>query len=94
MQVNIIPIGNSRGIRIPKALLDECGFGKSAELTVENKQLILKKSVAPKKPSKKKPREGWDTAFKKMAAQQIADGEEILLMGDFPNEFDNTEWEW
>lgn len=92
MQVDIIPIGNSRGIRIPKALLKECGFEKSAELTVENKRLILKKPTAAKNPRKKKPREGWDAAFKKMAAQQVAEGEETLLLGDFPNEFDHTEW--
>lgn len=96
MQVDIIAIGNSRGIRIPKALLEQCEFGDTADLSVENKRLIVKKSTKAKKPkkAKKKPREGWEEAFKKMAKQQIALGEETLLMGDFANEFDHTEWEW
>ncbi len=94
MQLDIIPIGNSRGIRIPKALLEQCGFEDRLEVTIENKQLVLTKPAKPKKAKKRKPREGWDEAFKKMAEQQIAEGEEVLLMGDFPNEFDHTEWEW
>ena len=94
MQLDIIAIGNSHGIRIPKALLEQCEFDKSVKVTIENKRMVLEKSAAPKKPAKRKPRKGWDAAFKKMAEQQVASGEEVLLMGDFPNEFDHTEWEW
>jgi antitoxin MazE len=41
MKVAIIPIGNSRGVRLPKAVLDECRFTDAAELTVENGRVLL-----------------------------------------------------
>lgn len=90
MQVDIIAIGNSRGIRIPKALLEQCAFGKSVEITIENKQLILKKPAKPKKSTPKKLREGWAESARRMAAL----GEDALLMDDFRNAFDEEEWEW
>ena len=44
MKVKIVPIGNSKGIRIPKALLKQCGFGKSVEITVEGNRIVLRSS--------------------------------------------------
>ncbi|MES1197590.1 MAG: AbrB/MazE/SpoVT family DNA-binding domain-containing protein [Pseudomonadota bacterium] len=41
MKVAIVPVGNSRGVRLPKALLEECRFGDAAELTVERGRLVL-----------------------------------------------------
>ena len=84
MRTPIIRIGNSRGIRIPKALLDQCGFGTTAELEVEDGSLIVR-PVA-------KPRQGWDEAFRLMAER----GDDALLDGDeFPaTAWDDTEWEW
>jgi len=58
MKVDIIPIGNSKGIRIPKVLLEECGFGESAQIAIENNQLVLSPVL--------KRRSGWDEAFKAM----------------------------
>ena len=54
MKVNIVSIGNSKGIRIPKSILDQCKFNKEAELEVENNRIIIK-------PLRKKSREGWDS---------------------------------
>lgn len=55
MKVAIIPIGNSRGVRLPKAILDQLGFGAEAELAIEEGRLTLAPVAAP--------RTGWAAAF-------------------------------
>ncbi|MCP5432362.1 MAG: AbrB/MazE/SpoVT family DNA-binding domain-containing protein [Alphaproteobacteria bacterium] len=55
MKVTIIPIGNSRGVRLPKAVLDQCGFADEAELSVENGRVVIAPLAAP--------RSGWAEAF-------------------------------
>lgn len=59
MLTKIVPIGNSRGIRIPKATLDHCGFGEEVELQAKNGTLILRPVNTP--------RAGWSEAFAGMA---------------------------
>lgn len=84
MVTKIVPIGNSRGIRIPKAMLDDCGFGEEAELQVKNGTLILRPLNAP--------RAGWAEAFQ----QQAATGGGGMVHEDAPTgtKFDEDEWEW
>jgi antitoxin MazE len=55
MKVAIVRIGNSRGVRLPKAVLDQVGFGTEAELTVEAGQVV----IAPIH----QVRAGWSEAF-------------------------------
>ena len=57
MLVSVIPIGNSKGIRLPKAILEQLNIQDKLELEVEDKQLILK-------PISRTPREGWEDALK------------------------------
>jgi len=59
MRTRIIRIGNSRGIRIPRAVLEQCGFEDEAVLEVERGRLIVRPAPHP--------REGWDRAFAAMA---------------------------
>jgi antitoxin MazE len=81
MKVDIVPIGNSKGIRIPKVLLDQCGFEKDVEMTVEDNCLVLSPTA--------RLRRGWDDAFKAMAAKH----EDKIL--DMPtNDFDESDWQW
>ena len=61
MKVDLIRIGNSQGVRIPKAVIDQCGFGKRVEMRVEGDNLI----ITPVKVV----RSSWDEAFKAMAKQ-------------------------
>jgi antitoxin MazE len=84
MITNIINIGNSQGVRLPKVLLHECGFDKvkSVEVVVKNHQLIIKKA--------KHPRAGWRESFQRMARA----GDDKLLDESFANDFDKDEWEW
>ena len=42
MLTEIVPSGNSRGIRIPKAMLEHGGFGEEVDLQAKNGALILR----------------------------------------------------
>jgi antitoxin MazE len=86
MKVNIVRIGNSRGIRLPKTVLEQAGLENEAELEVRGREVVIR---APQR----KPREGWAEAFAAAIAEYGPPDEELLL-GDFPNEFDETEWTW
>jgi len=55
MRARIVRIGNSRGIRIPKAVIDECGLGDIVELSVEDGSVVIRPAELP--------RQGWDEAF-------------------------------
>ena len=41
MKVSIVSVGNSRGVRLPKAVLEQCQFADAAELTVEDGRVII-----------------------------------------------------
>ncbi|HEY3424686.1 MAG TPA: AbrB/MazE/SpoVT family DNA-binding domain-containing protein [Negativicutes bacterium] len=75
MKADIIKIGNSRGIRIPAALLKQCGIDKKVEIEVKHNNIILKPI--------KNPREGWSAAFKEMNKH----GDDQLLI---PDELDSS----
>jgi len=70
MQVPIIQIGNSRGIRLNKVLLDKYQIGDKVEMVLEKDCIILKPVTAP--------RQGWEKAFQEMHAN----GDDHLLMDD------------
>ena len=78
-------IGNSLGVRIPKAILLQVGFKENANLIFKvTKDGLL---IAPVKQA----RDGWEDAFKTSCKHK----KEKPLMGDhFNNEFDKDEWEW
>ncbi len=52
MRISVIPIGNSRGIRIPQAVLKQCGFRSEVDLEVQDDKLVLRplKERRPGKP--------------------------------------------
>ena len=80
MRARLVRIGNSRGVRLPKALLQEVGLTDDLELSVEGGALVIRPSG--------KPRAGWAESIDKYGIE----GEGLLL--DFPNRFDDEEWEW
>ncbi len=81
MKADIICIGNSRGIRIPKALLEQCGFGETVNIKVEGSRLILD--------AVSHPRQGWEEACKAMAANK----DDTLIDGP-PTDFEKDQWQW
>ena len=84
MLTKIVPIGNSRGIRIPKAMLEHCGFGEEVELRARNGTLILRPAHVT--------RAGWAAGFSAMAAA----GDDLLAHEEAlaATKFDAEEWEW
>jgi antitoxin MazE len=82
MKAELTRIGNSRGIRIPKPLIAQCGLGDVVELRVTPAGLVIAPHRAP--------RSGWRQAF---AASRPADDDLLLLEGS-PNTFDGEEWKW
>jgi antitoxin MazE len=83
MRTGLVRIGNSRGIRIPKPIIEQCGLGETVEVRVENDCLI----ITPER----QPRRGWSDAFR---ASGHAAQDEFMLETPEPNEFDREEWRW
>lgn len=81
MRVGIISVGNSKGIRIPKAMLEQCRFDKEAELEVQGNVLLIKPV--------RKVREGWDKFFQLMHEQK----EDALVIND-ALDIEMEHWEW
>jgi antitoxin MazE len=81
IQVPLTRIGNSRRIRIPKPLIEQCGLGDEVELRVTDHGLV----VAPHRPI----RSGWKEAFR---AEKSAG--KSLLLSEIPTAFDGEDWEW
>ena len=84
MKTRIVPIGNSKGVRIPKPLLEQTGLVGEVEISAENDVLVIRPV--------KKPRAGWATAFQEMAQR----GDDALLDEVAPSlsGWDEGEWEW
>ena len=81
-RTRLVRIGNSRGLRIPKALLEQAGLEGDVELNVQHEQLVVRAS--------RQPRAGWDEQFRAMAEC----GDDAMLIHDLPTDWDDTEWEW
>ena len=84
MKTRIVRIGNSQGVRIPKPLLEQTGLRGEVEIVADNGSLVIRPA--------RKPREGWDEAFREMARR----GDDALL-DDVPpslSSWDQDEWEW
>lgn len=81
-KTRIVRIGNSRGIRVPKVLLDESGLPDDVELRAEPGRLVVS---APSRP-----RAGW--AAKARAMNQC--GDDAPLDPPTQTTFDEADWQW
>lgn len=82
MKATLVRIGNSRGIRIPKPILEQCGITEEVELEVEDGRLIIRPAKAP--------RSGWADAFASMTRA----GDDSLIDEEPASSWDKTEWRW
>jgi antitoxin MazE len=48
MKVALVPIGNSKGIRIPRSIIEQCGFGDQVEMRVSEGTLVLAATGRPR----------------------------------------------
>lgn len=81
MKTNIVRIGNSQGVRIPKLLIEEAGLTGEVELRAEDGRIVIAAA--------RYTRAGWAEAAQKLRSQ----GEDGLLETPAPR-FDSEEWEW
>lgn len=83
MKTELVRIGNSRGIRIPKPIIEQCGLGDTVELRVQDDSLIIS--------SQRKPRQGWEESLRR--ATRLTE-DELLLDSVLDDAFDREEWTW
>jgi antitoxin MazE len=83
MKVELVRIGNSRGIRIPKPVIQQIGLGNTVELRVEKDRLV----ILPERAA----RQGWKKAF---AAAGSSAHDSLPFETLPPNQFDDEEWTW
>ncbi len=83
MKTELVRIGNSRGVRIPKPIIEQCGLGDEVELQIEENRIVISAGRVPRK--------GWDDAFR---AAQPSESDPLLLGLVPANEFDHEEWKW
>jgi len=82
MKTELVQIGNSRGVRIPKAFLEQAGLRDKIDIEVRGSQVIIAAASHP--------RAGWDKAFAAMAER----GDDQLLDAPTSSSWDESEWEW
>ncbi len=82
MKAKLIQIGNSKGIRLPKSLIEQLKLQEEVELEATKDALIIRATS--------KNRSTWAKSFHEMAKQQ-----DDKLLDDYqPSIWDQEEWEW
>jgi antitoxin MazE len=80
MEVSVIKIGNSKGIRFSKTIIERYNILDTVELILDKGHIIIKPLSRPRK--------GWDKAFIEMHAN----GDDKLIMPDIFEEENLEEW--
>ncbi len=83
MKATLIPIGNSRGVRIPKPFIEQCGLTEQVEIDVKDRMILIH--------SPRQPRVGWDKAFARMAR---LNDDKLLDSQHTSTRWDDEEWQW
>ena len=82
MKARLVRIGNSRGIRLPKPVIEEAGLSDEVELRVRPGAILIARAAGP--------RAGWAEAAQRLRRR----GEDELLAPPTPTRFDDEEWAW
>jgi antitoxin MazE len=82
MKTRLVRIGNSRGLRLPKPLIEEAGLKEEVEITLRDGALVIT--------SAEHPRAGWGAAVKLLLERR----EDYVWDDSAPTRFDDEEWEW
>ena len=82
MKTRLVRIGNSRGVRLPKAIIAQAGLTEEVELGVRDGAVVIARTSSA--------RSGWAEATRQMRQRD----EDLLLDPPVPTLFDEKEWEW
>ena len=84
LKVKIIRIGNSRGIRLSKSLIEQYNMKDEVILEAKKNSIVIRPA--------ENPRAGWEKSFQKMRLR----GDDLLLdkETELESEWDNKEWQW
>ncbi|PIR23490.1 MAG: AbrB/MazE/SpoVT family DNA-binding domain-containing protein [Deltaproteobacteria bacterium CG11_big_fil_rev_8_21_14_0_20_45_16] len=82
MKSKLIQIGNSKGVRLPKAIIEQYDLKSDIEIELREEGLFLRAS--------RRPRASWGESFKLMAES----GDDALLDDRLQNVWDESEWTW
>jgi antitoxin MazE len=80
MEIAIIKIGNSKGLRLSKTIMEKYNIRDKVELILEKDQIIIKAIDEPRK--------DWENAFEKMRRNN----DDKLLMNDVFDDENFDEW--
>ena len=81
MQIAVVSVGNSKGIRLPKKVLEKYNITDSLEIILEEDRIVL----VPQKT----PRSGWE----KFAKELHESGDDQLLIPDVFEDENFDEWQ-
>jgi antitoxin MazE len=84
MKAKITNIGNSKGIIIPKAMIEQCGLKNLVDLEIKDNRLVIS-------PSQDNPRKGWEAAI---IAARGSEEDELLMEDYLEHGWDEEEWTW
>jgi len=88
MQTRIQKIGDGLGLVLPKELLETCGFGGKATVTVRDKTLVVS-------PEPRQSREGWAEALAAIPQVELdRDFDELRSFREAPCEWGVSDWQW
>lgn len=82
MKTKIVRIGNSRGVRIPKPLLEQAGLENEVFLRVVEDRIVIEAAH--------RPRTGWNEAARILHERREAGLLDEVVLTDF----DESEWVW
>ena len=82
MKTRLVRIGNSRGVRLPKAIIAQVGLTEEVELGVRDGAVVIARTSSA--------RSGWGDAARQIRQRD----EDLLLDPPVPTLFDEKEWEW
>ncbi len=82
MKARIVPVGNSRGIRLPKPLLDQAGLSDEVDLVAEPGRITIEARTRPL------------TGCAEAACATAERGDDVLLAPPTPTRFDDADWTW
>lgn len=87
-KAKLVRIGNSRGVRLPKAVIEQAGLTTDIEIAVRDNQIIIRSA------RNDSPRAGWEEQIKRGLLEHGEHADEEWLNAKRPTKFDEKEWTW